>query len=430
MMNMTTLKDERFDTSYYYLQHASGLKIYVYPFKGFRSTYAIIGTKFGSLNASFKHNGETVTVPDGTAHYLEHKLFESEEGDAFAQYAKTGASANAYTSFDQTCYLFSCTERFGESLRILLDLIQSPYFTPETVAKEQGIIGQEIKMYDDSPDWRVTMNLQQAMYHNHPVNKDIAGTVETIAEITPEILYECYHSYYNLHNMVLAVAGNVDPEEVVAIADEKLKPNEEVCTESLFPEEPYHVKQSYIEQTLPVSIPMFSLGFKEAVGDGGEPSTKDLLCTAVLLEAFAGGASPLYRDLLDRQLVNSTFGSEYRHGLGYRFIVFEGESTAPEEVAAVLKEAVRTLHQTGVSAEAVENAKHCLYGTMARSRDLPSSVARSLITGAFLDRDPFESAVLLDTITVEDVNERLKQQLDADNCTLSVIKGLEGIAES
>lgn len=430
MMRMTTLRDERFDASYYFLQHESGLKIYVYPFKGFRSTYAIIGTKFGSTNATFKHNGKVVTVPDGTAHYLEHKLFESEEGDAFTQYAKTGASANAYTSFDQTCYLFSCTERFGESLRILLNLIQSPYFTPETVAKEQGIIGQEIKMYDDSPDWRVTMNLQQAMYHHHPVNKDIAGTVETIAEITPEILYECYNSYYNLHNMVLAVAGHVDPEEVVAIADEVLKPNEEVCTESLFPEEPYEVQQSYIEQRLPVAMPMFSLGFKEAVGDGSEPSDKELLCTAILLEAFAGSASPLYRRLMDQKLVNSTFGSEYRHGLGYRFIVFEGETAAPEEAAAALKQAVRELHETGLSEEAIENAKHCLYGSIARGRDVPSSVARSLITSAFLGRQAFTTATLLDTITADDVNERLKQQLDPDNCTLSVIKSIEGVAET
>lgn len=162
-MSFKEIKEERFGITYYELHHRSGLTIYVCPQEGFRSAYAVIGTNFGSMNAEFIHNGNKITVPDGTAHYLEHKLFESEEGDAFSQYAKTGASANAYTSFDHTCYLFSCTERFGESLEILFDLIQSPYFTPETVAKEQGIIGQEIKMYDDSPDWRVTMNLLQSM---------------------------------------------------------------------------------------------------------------------------------------------------------------------------------------------------------------------------------------------------------------------------
>ena len=204
-MNFTEITNERFGEKYYKLNHKSGLDIIICPKKDFNSSYALIGTHFGSINSKFIHNGKKVTVPDGTAHYLEHKLFESEEGDAFTLYAKTGASANAYTSFDVTCYLFSCTDKFDESLEILFDLIQSPYFTPETVAKEQGIIGQEIKMYQDSPEWKVTMNLLQALYHNHPINIDIAGTVETIAEITPEILYECYNSYYNLNNMVLCI---------------------------------------------------------------------------------------------------------------------------------------------------------------------------------------------------------------------------------
>ena len=224
-MNFELIENKRIGEKYYKLHHKSGLTIIVYPKEGFNSTYAQIGTNFGSINNHFITNGRKIKVPDGTAHYLEHKLFESEEGDAFTQYAKTGALANAYTSFEKTCYLFSCTEKFRESLEILLDLVQSPYFTPETVAKEQGIIGQEIKMYDDSPDWRVMMNLQQAMYHNNPINIDIAGTVETIAEITPEILYDCYNSYYNLNNMVMCIAGRVSPEEVLEIADRKLKDN-------------------------------------------------------------------------------------------------------------------------------------------------------------------------------------------------------------
>ena len=186
-MNITEIKSERAHDSYFKLKHSSGLTIYVYPKEGYRSTYAIIGTNYGSVNTCFSvDGGEKITVPDGIAHYLEHKLFESEEGDAFARYAKTGASANAYTSFEKTCYLFSCTDRFEESFEILLDFVQDPYFTAETVAKEQGIIGQEIKMYDDSPDWRVMFNMLENMYHNHPVKIDIAGTVESIAEITAD----------------------------------------------------------------------------------------------------------------------------------------------------------------------------------------------------------------------------------------------------
>ena len=195
-MDIKEIKSVALAERYYKVKHDSGLTIYVYPKEGYSSTYAIFGTKYGSINNCFKvDNGETVSVPDGIAHYLEHKLFESEDGDAFSRYAKTGANANAYTSFDKTCYLFSCTDNFEESLEILLDFVQSPYFTKETVAKEQGIIGQEIKMYDDSPSWRVMFNMLMNMYKTHPVRIDIAGTVESIAKITPEYLYTCYNTY-------------------------------------------------------------------------------------------------------------------------------------------------------------------------------------------------------------------------------------------
>ena len=199
-MQVKEFVSEKLREKYYEIEHSSGLRIFVLPKEGYRSTYAIIGTPFGSINTEFDLKDGKVRVPDGIAHYLEHKLFESEDGDAFAKYAETGANANAYTSFDKTCYLFNCTEQFEKSLSILLELVTSPYFTEETVAKEQGIIGQEIKMYEDSPEWRVLFNLLGAMYHNHPVKVDIAGSIESIAEITPESLYTCYNSYYNLHN--------------------------------------------------------------------------------------------------------------------------------------------------------------------------------------------------------------------------------------
>ena len=174
-MKMNEVKSERTGDSYFQVKHPAGLRIFVYPKKGYNATYAIFATKYGSINTKFAINGKEFTVPDGIAHYLEHKLFESEDGDAFARYAKTGASANAYTSFDMTGYLFSGTEQFKESLTILLDFVQSPYFTKQTVQKEQGIIGQEIRMYDDDPGWRVMFNLLGALYHNHPVKIDIAG---------------------------------------------------------------------------------------------------------------------------------------------------------------------------------------------------------------------------------------------------------------
>ena len=221
---MEVIRSERTGEECVRIDHPSGLPILVWPKKGYQSAYAVFATRYGSIDTAFTTEQGPVTVPAGIAHYLEHKLFENEDCDAFERYARTGASANAYTSFSQTAYLFTCTERVEESLEILLDFVQKPYFTPETVAKEQGIIGQEIRMCEDSPSRRVLFNLLRALYHEHPIKIDIAGTVESIAQITPELLYGCYNTFYNLRNMVLVVAGNVTAEQVLRVADRMLKP--------------------------------------------------------------------------------------------------------------------------------------------------------------------------------------------------------------
>ena len=226
-MELKRVESARTGDFYYKGRHPSGLDIYLYPKENGRSTRAVFGTKYGSIDNCFQRSDEASaeTFPEGIAHYLEHKLFESEDGDAFARYAETGANANAFTGFESTCYVFSCTDRLYDSLRILLDFVQSPYFTEETVAKEQGIIGQEIKMYEDLPGWRVFFNYLQAMYHSHPVRKDAAGTIESIAEITPEHLYRCYNTFYNLNNMALVLSGKFDVDKVITVCDEMLKPS-------------------------------------------------------------------------------------------------------------------------------------------------------------------------------------------------------------
>ena len=229
-----------------YIKHPSGLDIYICEMNGFSTTEALFGTKYGSINTMFKTKAdkEYTVVPEGIAHFLEHKLFENEDCDAFAQYAKTGANANAYTSFDRTCYLYSCSDNYLESLKILLNFVQNPYFTQETVDKEQGIIGQEIKMCNDNPGWKVLFNMLQGMYHSHPVRIDIAGTIESIAKIDAELLYKCYNTFYNLHNMVLVLAGNVRTNDVLSVADELLKPCENIELETVFQEEPYDICQT------------------------------------------------------------------------------------------------------------------------------------------------------------------------------------------
>ena len=239
---------------YFEIDHKSGLKIYVMPKENYSSAYAIFGTKYGSIDTIVKaKNGKFKKIPEGTAHFLEHKLFEGEELDAFEQFAKTGASANAYTSFDRTAYLFSCNENFEESLGILLDFVQKPYFTQETVEKEQGIIGQEIRMYKDLADWEVMFNLLAALYYEHPVRIDIAGTQESIAKIDAELLYDLYRNFYNLNNMVLCVCGNVDCESVITVADSHLEKSEGRKIERNFVyEQPKPVK-TLVEESLSVA---------------------------------------------------------------------------------------------------------------------------------------------------------------------------------
>ena len=422
-MNIKKVESSLVKDKYYVMEHSSGLTIYVYPKEGYKSTYAIIGTKYGSVNTHFRVDGnKDITVPDGIAHYLEHKLFESEDGDAFARYAKTGANANAYTSFEKTCYLFSCTEKFEESLEILLDFVQSPYFTAETVAKEQGIIGQEIKMYDDSPSWRVMFNTLVGMYQKHPVRIDIAGTVESIAEITAEKLYDCYNSFYNLHNMVLCVAGNTTVEQVIAVADKMLKPCEKHNVENIFEDEPYEVGQAYVEQKFPVTIPMFSLGFKENVSSKPISAAKAAY-TDILLYALASQSSPLYNKLLDMELINDSFDFERMEGPNYAAIIFGGESRDPKKTAEVIKEYISQTKTNGIPREEFERAKRAVYGNIISDFNSNENIANVIVDMHFEERELFDYVDAAANASIENISERLSEILDVNNCTLSVVCG-------
>lgn len=420
-MKMEKITNERVHDSYYSFKHPSGLRIFVYPKEGSNSTYAIFGTRYGSVDTSFRRSDEkeVCTVPEGIAHFLEHKLFESEDGDAFTRFAKTGASANAYTSFDKTCYLFSSTENVYESLEILLDFVQSPYFTEQTVQKEQGIIGQEIRMYDDDPQWRVMFNLLKALYHHHPVKIDIAGTVESIAEITPDYLYRCYNTFYNLNNMALCVAGNIDPERVLELCNKMLKSSEAVEVERIFEEEPAGVVEKRVEQKLSVTLPLFQFGFKEAAG---HRSIQELAQMEVLLELLASDASPLYRRLLDANLINTaSFGSEYFEGPGYAAVIFSGESKDPDAVAKEICSEVERLRKEGISQEAFARARKALYGRNVAALNSAEAIANAMITLTFDERELFSYIDALATVELQDVQDLLEEQLLTKNSALSVI---------
>ncbi|MBQ7580704.1 MAG: insulinase family protein [Clostridia bacterium] len=422
-----TTKIEKIENSllgeyYFRVEHKSGLTVLVMPKEGYSSTYALFGTKYGSIDNCFKVSGDEspTRVPEGIAHFLEHKLFESEDLDAFERYAKTGASANAYTSFDRTCYLFSCTGNFKANLEILLDFVQSPYFTEKTVEKEQGIIGQEIRMYKDVPGWEVLFNLLRAMYHNHPVKIDIAGTEETIAQIDDKLLYKCYETFYNLNNMALAVVGNVELDEVLEVCDRLLKPSRPQSVERIFENEPEEVVESFIEEELSVSNPVFNLGFKETWLTP-ERTLKEEICADILLEIIAGNTSQLYRELIDKKLVNTTFTTEYFIGTGFAAKIFSGESADPRTVAELIREKIRVFKENGISQEDFDMAKKKLFGRTIMAFNDIDNLADSLIKAEFLHEGLFDDMELFRNLTLEEINEHLRKTLDERYCVLSVI---------
>lgn len=400
--------------------HSSGLEIYIMEKPQFSSSYAIFGTKYGSVDTEFSvDGGETVKVPEGIAHFLEHKLFESEDGDAFNKYALTGASANAYTSFDRTCYLFSCSDKFSENLEILLDFVQSPYFTQATVSKEQGIIAQEIKMYDDSPAWRVMFNMLKAMFGKHPVSIDIAGTVDSIAEIDAGLLYKCYETFYNPSNMFICIAGNIDTNSVLKQIDKKIiqKPALSIWRSDFSDTE--KVEKHFVSQELSVSIPMFCLGFKQNIKSPLQ-SLKTKVCLSLLLEIICGDSSPLYADLIRKGLINDEFGSEYFTGNGYAALIFEGESADPKKVSEEIKGEINRIKKNGIDKKLFAAVKNAAFGDAVRSFQSTEGIVMQFVNGAVSDYNIFDEIKYIKSVTAEDLL-RCLNEFDTTNRVLSVV---------
>ena len=425
-MIIKEIRNQLVDESYFDISHPSGLKILVMPKSDYSGAYAVFMTKYGSIDTEIPQaDGSYKTIPEGTAHFLEHKLFESEDLDAFERFAKTGASANAYTSFDRTGYLFSCSGNFKQNLQILLDYVQHPYFTQQTVEKEQGIIGQEIMMYKDVPDWEVMFNLFRALYHNHPLRTDIAGTCESIAEISSELLYDCYKSFYNLGNMVLAVAGNISVDDVLEVADRVLEGNGEgSLLERKKVDEPEEVVTHYVEEKLAVSAPQFMLGYKETF-DNPVLETKRELAMDMLLDIIAGPSSALYKRLLDKKLINTSFSFEYFTGFGYSCVLFGGESADPKAVKKEIEDEIEKFRQNGISEKEFSRTRKKLYGRMIMGLNDVDEIANNMAVSYFWGEDVFTDFEEYQKITLEYINNLLAESLQNEYSALSVILPME-----
>ncbi|NCU16466.1 EF-P 5-aminopentanol modification-associated protein YfmH [Pallidibacillus pasinlerensis] len=396
----------------YYEKLDNGLDVYCLPKKGFNKTFITFTTKYGSVDNHFVPLGsnEYKIVPDGIAHFLEHKMFEKEDGDVFQQFTKQGASANAFTSFTRTAYLFSSTLNVYENLKTLIDMVQQPYFTEQTVEKEKGIIGQEIQMYNDNPDWRLYFGTIENMYHNHPVKIDIAGTIESIADITSDLLYECYNTFYHPSNMLLFVVGPVDPKEMIDTirVDQAARPfTDQPEIRRYFDDEPETVAEKEKVLKMNVQTPKCMVGLKgNFVNQKGDKMLKTELSAQLLLDLLFSRSSENYRDLYDEGLIDDSFSYDYTQEESFGFVLVGGDTTEPDKLESKIKEILlKAKTHDNLSESALTRIKKHKIGTFLRALNSPEFIANQFTRYAFNEMDLFRVVPILEEITFDDVKK-------------------------
>ncbi len=428
-MNKSTLvRSEFLNEQYTFFKHESGLKVYVFP-KKLSTSYAVFATKYGSLENKFKSSKDTdfTTVPDGIAHFLEHKMFENENGeDTFAKYAKYGANANAYTSNNITAYLFSSTDNFYESLEILLDFVTKPYFTKETVQKEQGIIAQEIRMYDDNPVTRLYYELLGALYKNHNVKINVAGTVKSISEITPELLYFCYNTFYNLNNMALCVCGEVKEEKVRALCDKMLKKSDAQTITREYPSEDENVNKQKAIAYLPVSKPLFAIGVKDIkISDEPMVRLRKKASADIACKMMFGKTSEFFNSLYDAGLISGDLHAEYEHNESFSFISLDGKSDNPDEVFARFLDYIEECKKSPLSKAAFERAKRVRLAGFIGLFDSSEDIANEFLPFIFDGVSIFDYADILRSITYEEALDFINEAFKKEHTSLAKVLPLE-----
>ena len=403
-------------------QLPNGLPIAVVPRPGFTKKLAYFVTDYGAVHTEFTLNGESYSAPAGVAHFLEHKMFDLPGRDVMAEFAAMGANPNAFTSYDLTAYYFSCTDNFEACLKLLLEFVSTPYFTKESVDKEQGIIGQEIGMYADNPDSRVFEELVKGMYENHPISVPILGSKESIGKITPEILHACHKAFYRPGNMLLCVVGDVDPEKVCAIAKETL-PAEDTCqvtTAQQWPEE-MACKKALVEKQMEVAMPMFQLGFKCEAPEKGEEA---VLCEAVgdlAAEALFGESSPLYLKLYEQGLIDSSFGGGFETVDGMAMLTASGDSDDPKAVQEAILSQAEKLAKEGIDQEAFLRMKRSAMGRRLKGLDSFDSVAFRVCAYYFSGFDYFRFPEIYQKVQASQLQEFLQRVVTRQRCCLAVI---------
>ncbi|MBE6908783.1 MAG: insulinase family protein [Ruminococcaceae bacterium] len=405
----------------------NGLRVTVVPKPGFRKRYAFFVTRYGGMDMRFRLGGVWHDTPAGIAHYLEHKMFDTADGNAMQALSQLGAEPNAFTANSMTAYYFDCTEHFDECLRILLGFVSTPYFTQESVDKERGIIAQEIRMTEDTPDWRVYKNLLGCLYRSNPARVPIAGTVESIQEITPETLYACHEAFYAPSNMMLCVVGDVDFETVAAAAREVLpeRRGEDIARdygarEDTTPHSPAAT------QSMEIATPQFLVGFKCPATENGAELFRQSLIGELACDILLGDSSPLYMRLYDEGLINGSFGGDFDQLPGAAYLYAGGECKEPERVArAVMDEAAR-LGSEGVDETFYRQIRRANFGATLRSLNSFENIAVGMADGYFRGFDSYRFPEVYESISKSDVEAFLRENVVDARRAMSMLTPVKG----
>ena len=400
----------------------NGLSVFVIPKRGYNKSFAFFAANYGGADRRFLHSGRWIDTPEGVAHFLEHKMFDTEDGNALTDLSANGASPNAFTSSSMTAYHFESTEKFYENLGILLKFVSVPYFTDESVGKEQGIIGQEIRMTEDEPDYAVYYGLMKALYKSHPLRDSVAGTVESISEITADTLYACHNVFYNPSNMVLCVAGDVDPAKVVKTALGIL-PREagEVPRRDYGSVETLTPEKNRAETLMEVSQPIFLFGGKASPQKNGEEYLRQELAGNLALEYIIGKSSPLYARLYKERLINRDFSAAFESSAGAAHFVCGGESRDPDAVFAAFSARAGEITAGGIDEELFRRIKKTAFGREMRAFNSFENICYGYATGYFRGYDAFRSPGVLSELTPDDIMAFIRGNMSPEKLAISII---------
>ncbi|MBP3597652.1 MAG: insulinase family protein [Clostridia bacterium] len=419
---MQIIENDKIKEKVYIKKLENGLTIMAIPKKGVQKKYIIWGTNYGSVDNHFMINDEEVLVPDGIAHYLEHKMFEQRNGkNSLDVLTSLGVDANAYTTNNYTAYLYECTDNFYQALDEFMDYVQNPYYTDENVEKERGIIEQEIMMYDDYPEWAMYMNAMKLMYHNNPINIDIAGTKESIAKIDKETLYKVYNNFYVPENMAIVVCGDIDENEIFGELEKRItikaNPNE---VKRIIADEPENIVEKIKDENMDISMPIFMIGYKDKILNPKEMIKKDL-AIEILLNIIIGKSSNLYKRLYEDGLIFSEFGFDYEFARNYAHVYIQGQSADIQKVITEMKNEFDYFINQGIKDSDFNRVKRKLYGEFVKSYNDVSSIGNSFIGKYFKGINLFDYLEEFESLNKEYVEEVLRNVFKEEKKVISII---------